>query len=369
MKNIFFIICLLLNIYLSSESFQLSFFKEINKENINKNLTISPLSAYQVLGLTANGAKGKTLDEMLLALENNDLEELNQINKDILDISKQFTTIEMANAVMTKLRPKQGFMDAAQLYEATVEALKNVEQVNSWCNLKTHGTIPTIIDTLPPNTLMVLLNAVYFKGQWKVEFDEKNTTKKLFYNYGDKSNAVNVDTMKSSEEYNYYEDKELQIIELPYTKDSMSAVIILPNEETDINDFISELTDEKLQKLLKRMYPERVDLEMPKFKTEFSAELNDVLQNMGMVIPFKAYADFTNMLDGSVYIDKVIQKTFLSVDEKGTEAAGATIVVIRKNGPPKIYKMSVNRPFLFMLRNKSLPQNYEMMFISKIEQL
>ena len=369
MKYIFFTFILLLNFYLSFESFQLSFFKEMNKENINQNFTISPLSAYQVLGLTANGAKDRTLEQMLLALENKDLDELNKINKEILDTSKQFSTVELANAVMTKMKPKQGFMDAADLYEATVEALKNVDQVNNWCNLKTHGTIPTIIDSLPANTLMVLLNAVYFKGVWKVEFDEKNTTQKVFYNLNKESLAVKVDTMKSNEEYNYYEDKELQIIELPYTKDSMSAVIILPNKEIDINDFIEELTDEKLQKLLKRMNPENVDLELPKFKNEFSAELNDVLQSMGMVIPFMGYADFTNIVDGSIYIDKVIQKTFLSVDEKGTEAAGTTIVIIRKNGPPTTYKMQVNRPFIFMLRNKSLPQNYEMLFISKIEQL
>ena len=102
----------------------MNFFKEVNKDHLNDNLLISPLSAYQVLGLTANGAKGKTLEDMLLALGNKSLEELNKINKEILNLSKQLTTVELANAIMTLIKPKQSFLDAATLYEATVEPLK-----------------------------------------------------------------------------------------------------------------------------------------------------------------------------------------------------------------------------------------------------
>ena len=338
----------------------------MNKENIKQNLTISPLSAYQVLGLTANGAKGNTLNQMLDALGNTNLEELNKVNTEILSIFKSFSSIEIANAIMTKVKPKQTFLDAAEQYEATVEPLNSVEQVNSWCNLKTHGKIPTIIDEIAGNTLMLLLNAIYFKGIWKTEFDPKNTTKKIFYNFGE--NEVEVDTMRVREKFNYYYDRQVQVIEMPYTKDSMSAVIILPYQGKDINEFIADLDDGKIHGYLKKMTEEIVDLELPKFTLEFSAELNDVLKSMGMVLPFQGNADFTGIIDGSVYIDKVIQKTYLSVDEHGTEAAAVTIVDIRKNGP-SYYSMAINRPFIFMLRNKNLPQNYEMMFMSKIEQL
>ena len=109
------------------------FFQEMNKENIKQNLTISPLSVYQVLGLTANGAKGNTLNQMLNALGNTNLEELNKVNTEILSIFKSFSSIEIANAIMKKVRPKQTFLDAAEQYEATVELLNSVEQVNSWC--------------------------------------------------------------------------------------------------------------------------------------------------------------------------------------------------------------------------------------------
>ena len=367
MKYILFISCILINFFFSLGFFQTSFFKEVNKENRNKNINISPLSAYQVLGLTANGAKKETLEQMLLALGNSNLEELNLINTQILSICKQFTTVEIANAIMTKFRPKQTFMDVADLYESTVEQLYSLSQVNNWCNLKTHGTIPTILDELPGNVVMILLNAIYFKGSWKTEFDTKNTTKQLFYNLN--SQEVYADTMKLKEKFNYYEDKDVQIVEMPYTYDSMSAVIFLPNKDTNINEFIDELTDEKLQKFLKRMNEQIVQIELPKFKLEFSSELNNVLQKMGMVTPFKGYADFTGIIDGSIYIDKVIQKAYLSIDEKGTEASSATAVVMIKGMAPPTYPMIINRPFLFMLRNKNFPQNYEMLFMAKIEEL
>ena len=364
MKSLIAYIYLLLNLYLASCSFQTLFFQEINKEYINKNVLISPLSAYQVLGLTSNGAKGETLDQMLLALENSNLEELNENNQNILKLFKDFSTIEIANAVMSKFNPKATFLEAAELYEATVEPLKSVTQVNNWCSLKTHGKIEKIIDELDESALMVLLNAIYFKGTWKIEFDPKNTTKQEFYNYNDQSKSKKVDLMKVKEKFNYYEDRDVQIIELPYKSDYMSAVIILPGG--DINEYISELDDDKLQRLLKRMNEQEVEIHLPKFQIEFSSLLNTVLQKLGMILPFKGDADFTGMIDDSLYISYVIQKSFLSIDEQGTEAAAVTAVVMR-NGIN--YKMVCDRPFLFMLRNKRLPQNYEMLFMSKIEEL
>ena len=252
MKYIISTICLLFNIYLSSCSFQATFFQEMNKEFKNKNLLISPLSAYQVLGLTANGAKGKTLNQMLLALEGSSLDEVNSINKKILDVAKTFSTIEIANAVMSKFNAKKAFLNVVSLYEATFEPLKSLAQVNNWCFLKTHGKIEKIIDRLDASTLMILLNAIYFNGEWQTEFDDKNTKKNYFYNSGGELNAKLVDKMSVKEKFNYYEDKDVQI-ELPYKSDSMSAVIILPNKNKNINDFITELNDEKLQRLFKRM--------------------------------------------------------------------------------------------------------------------
>ena len=192
MKFLLFISFLLLNLSFIESSFQMSFFKEMNKNYKNENLIVSPISAYQILGLTANGAKGKTQKEMISALENKNLEELNKINTDILYLTKELKTVEIANSIMTKFPPKKSFLAASSRYGATVETLKSVAQVNAWSNAKTHGKIPTILNSLSPKTLMILLNAVYFKGKWEEAFDKEDTKKKTFYNCNDKSKAKQV---------------------------------------------------------------------------------------------------------------------------------------------------------------------------------
>jgi serine protease inhibitor len=120
----------------------------MNKINMKENIILSPLSAYQVLGLTANGARKKTLSEMLFALGSKDLNELNNINTKILIESNKFSTVEIANAIMTKFTPEKTFLYTASRYNSTVETLRNLNQVNSWCNKKTHGKIKKILDSL-----------------------------------------------------------------------------------------------------------------------------------------------------------------------------------------------------------------------------
>jgi len=347
----------------------------------SRNLIISPLSAYQVLSLAANGARKKTLNEMLFALGSKDLEELNRINTKILIESNKFTTVEIANAIMTKFAPEKTFLYTASWYNSTVEALRNLKQVNDWCNKKTHGKIKRILDSLDSKTAMILLNAIYFKGMWYNSFKKSSTQKMPFYNLNDKSKEIKVERMTITANYKYYEDSELQMVELPYKQDSMSAVIILPNKALNINSFISKFQDEKLQSLLKKMNSQEVFLGLPKFELDFSSYLNQYLQKLGMVMPFiESAANFTgikNRNDGNnIYIDKIIQKTFLKVDESGTEAAAVTIIkmniwgsLLRPRPEKKVYSMIVDRPFLFLIRNKNLPQNHEMIFISKIEKL
>jgi len=283
MKFLLFISCLLLSLNFIESSFQMSFFKEMNKNYKNQNLIVSPLSAYQVLGLTANGAKGKTLKEMITALGNKNLEELNKINTDILKLTKKFTTIEIANAVFTLFPPKKSFLAVSSRYGATVERLRSAAQVNAWCKEKTHGKIKKILDSLPQRPLMVLLNAVYFKGKWAEKFDERDTRKKKFYNCNDKSKAKEVERMSIQKEFRYYSDKELQMVELPYQKDSMSAIIILPKRNKNINEFISEMSDDKIQLLIKKMNSgNEIALALPKFKLEFESSLNSVLSKLGI---------------------------------------------------------------------------------------
>ncbi len=256
MKSLLFQIIIVLacfNLYLNS--FQTSFFKEINKEYNQQNLVVSPLSAYQVLSLTSNGANGNTLQQMVSTLSSNALDHLNVNNFQILKAFKNFTSIEIANAVMTAFNPEQNFVSMSYAYDATVGPLISVDQVNNWCNEKTHGKISKILDDFPANTVMVLLNAIYFKGLWKKEFNPKLTRKADFYNYGEKSSVAKVDMMYIKDDFMYYEDKNVQIIDIPFKKDSFSALIFLPREN-NINDFLADLDDEKINNYIKKMFIE-----------------------------------------------------------------------------------------------------------------
>ena len=343
----------------------------MNKAYKDKNLIISPISVYQILSLTANGAKGETLKQMLMALSSDELLDLNKNNLGILKEVKQFTSIEIANAVFTNFKPINKFTNMAYTYEATIQGLRDAAQINNWCDAKTHGKIKKIIDSIEPNTMMILLNAVYFKGVWKKEFDPKYTQKRSFYNLGDKNNEALVDMMNMKEKFNYYADSNVQIIEIPFTKDSASAIIILPKEDININTFISELDDQKLKKYISNLFPEKVDLTLPKFELEFESQLTNALQNLGMKDAFGPEADLSGMKrERDIYISKVIQKTYLKVDENGAEAAAVTAVVIKTRSIGNQNKrMIVNRPFVMIIKSSELPENYDALFMAKIEKL
>ena len=165
MKYIFYlflIISLLINIF--NCSFQATIFNRMNKDTKDENLIISPLSIFQILSLTTNGAKGQTQSEMLDVLQSESIEDLNNINYEILSVFKSFKTLEIANAVMTTFTPLESFSSIADNYLAPVEPLISVEQVNDWCNKTTHGKIDKILDQLSEYTRMILINAIYFKG-------------------------------------------------------------------------------------------------------------------------------------------------------------------------------------------------------------
>ena len=167
------------------------------------------------------------------------------------------------------------------------------------------------------------------------------------------------------------EQKEkIQMVELPYMKDSMSAIIILPRKKVNINDFIANLDDGKLNSFIKKMETNTVQIDLPKFELDFSSSLIKALQNMGMKIPFTFNADFSGMIENmDLKIEIVHQKSYLKVDEEGVMASSSTVVVIVKRGGFSPYSMVIDRPFLFMLRNSKLPENYQMVVMAKIEEL
>ena len=374
MNHLLTIVVIMCFINLSNCSFQSTIFNKMNKEKVGENLIISPLSIFQSLSLTANGAKNDTLLEMLDILQCNSIYQLNKINSQILSIVKNFTTIDIANAVMVRFNTLKRFKTIAQKYLAPVEPLISVEQVNGWCKNKTHGKIDKILKELEPSTLMILLNAVYFRGEWMSKFVPTLTKKMPFYNLGNKE--IKVDTMTIFENFRYYEDKKCQTVQLDFMEDYMSAIIILPSKGTDINKFIDSLSisSEEYNKITIGLDYKKVLLQLPKFELEFEENLNKILQDLGMYNAFSPKdADFTGIKkEGGIFINSVNHKTYLKVFEDGCEAAAVTdtgLVPTSDDEEEKIYEMKVNRPFLFLIKNSKLPKGHDLVFMSKIENL
>ena len=315
--NLFIINALLLNILFVNTAFQSSIFSEVNLNFPGKNVIVSPLSIFQVLGLTTNGGVGTTQSEMISTLESLNLDNLNNINIKIKNIIKNFVSVEMANGVMSTFDPIKSFLKVCDKYEAPIEKLISKNQVNEWCSKKTHGKINEILDELNPATVMLLLNAVYFRGEWTYPFNPKSTVGGVFYNYGKEEKKVEI--MSQTHEFNYYQDSKIQVVELPYKNDSMSAIIILPNKDVDINNYINyyNVNDDFINKIKDGMVSTYVKLSLPKFEVEFYGKLKEILKRLGMVTPFGSGADFSGINgSGGLYIDDVIHKTLNIKDEE-----------------------------------------------------
>ena len=298
------------------------------------------------------------------------------INMKILNKIKDKSSIEIANAIMSKTAPLNTFTEIAKnTFNSEILPLKSVNQINKWCAKQTHGKINKIIDELDTQTYMLILNAIYFKGEWLYPFEEYMTKKQTFYNMN--KEQKNIDTMEITKYYNYFEDTNLQAIELKFTDKSTTAIIILPNEKIDINEFIDILDkdNEYFYTIVNNMKDNKVNLRLPKFEINYEKKLKEVLKTMGVNLPFEKNADFSKIrIQNDIYINEIIHKTYLKVNEQGTEAAAVTAIEMVSNSAAnprleKIYNMHVNRPFIFILRNDRLPKNYDIIFISKIEKL
>ena len=333
---------------------------------------VSPLSIYHILSLTTNGALNNTLNEMLKALNEKDLKSMNSVNIKLNSDIQKLTTVELANAVFTKFKPEAAFIKMINQYKAEINTLESVDQVNQWCNEKTHNKIPKILDSLTPNDLMVLINAIYFKGKWVKSFDKSNTRKNNFLNFN--KTPIEVFFMNATDDYMYFENKEVQALSINYKNDNLEALILLPKHQIDINNYISNLTSQKYQIIISKLSKNKVILSMPKFVINFGDELTHYFNSLGMIEAFTDQANFSTISKSNkLKISKIVHKTFIEVDEEGSEAAAATAVVKTKKAcvvrPKKEIEMYVDHPFLFIIRSNQLPLEHDIMFISKVEAL
>lgn len=342
----------------AASSFQIRLLCEMSKSLKDKNILISPVSIFLALTIAAQGAQGKTLEEMLhVLLKGKPLAELQKHALETLSALSESQSVKIANAVMTKVKPTEEFTASCKNFNAMIDKLVSAEQVNEWCKEKTEGKIQKLLDTIA-NIDMIILNAVYFNGKWLNPFTKDKTTNMPFKNSKGVQKEVPM-MFKEFKDTMHFSDGKTQAVQLYYKQNDLSAFIILPES---MPEFLATVNQNSINLLMGTTEEKTVNLSLPRFKIEGSTELNDVLSSLGMKTPFGDTADFSKMTkECPLKISEVVHKTFMSVDEQGTEAAAVTAVKMTRmcmpmeRQPP--VKMIVDRPFLFMINSSSISEN------------
>lgn len=357
-----------------STGFSIKLFNSAARDT-SKNVLISPFSAYEALCMTANGAGGTTLSEMSSVLgSQSNMKALNEHNLQVLKNlnANDKVQMEIANAIYADIRTKfkPEFISLCANYylaEAKSEPFaspETVKTINDWCARKTHGKISGIIGRLTPQEKMVLLNSVYFKGSWNKAFEKQDTRDEKFTIIS--GSQVSVPMMHKSLHLGYFAEEKFSAVNIPYAGQKQSMLVFLPNKGVDFKEFTQQFTEEKWKRWLSSFNDRKVDLSMPKYKVEFSTELSDNLKAMGMRKAF-GDADFSNMFVGQPgCISRVLQKTYMDVNEEGTEAAAVTAVVMMARASaytPKPVEFKVDRPFVVALVDND---SNEILFLGSI---
>ena len=333
--------------------------------NTDKNLMISPLSISSALSMTLNGANGDTRSEMEQVLSSNGFttDDINTAYQKLIPALRNCDTsvdLDIANSIW--IRKDFDVLDQFiktnnDYYDAEVTRLlfdaNAVNSINDWVSQKTRNRIQKMVTSIDPNDVMYLLNAIYFKGSWAEKFESNATQNETFTLSS--GNAIEVPMMKKNLKLSYLATNNFRMAALPYGRGKFRMIVMLPNEGVSTSEILQSLDNESWQTFLNGMgQPVELEVWLPKFTFNWETGLNDVLASLGMPKAFsQSEADFTNInSNGGLYISKVKHKTFIEVNEEGTEAAGATSVVvgITSVGPgntPVLFH--ADHPFLFFI--------------------
>lgn len=354
----------------SSNQSGINLFKDLtaSPEN-NQNFFISPVSISFALTMTYNGAAHQTATDMQNVLSYNGMSktDINQSCKELTDLlisADPRVAMEIANSIWYRntFTIKDSFLNlnrnyfGAEVQPSDFDDPQTVNIINNWVSAKTHKKITSVITEIPSDAIMYLINAIYFKGNWKYRFETKNTIKMPFYQ-ADGSN-YETDFMNQKGTFRYTKNDLLSAVELPYGNGSFSMVVLLPNTGKTYADVISSLSCDNWNQWNNHMDSANVFVQLPRFKFKYEKTLNQNLTNLGMGIAFDpASADFSNISEAAqLYISFVLHKSFVDVNEEGTEAAAVTVVGINATaypGEPVYQEFNVNKPFVFAIKENT----------------
>ncbi|MGE0021373.1 MAG: serpin family protein [Draconibacterium sp.] len=352
----------------ADNTFGLELFQKIRKDSEKENIMISPLSISVAFAMAYNGADKDTKTEMERAMKLNGLttEQINNSYKMLIKALQSLdekVVFELANAIFYAdgFTVKPDFLNINKtVYDAEVEKLNfssqaAVDRINDWVSEKTNDKITKIIENLSQLDRMVLLNAIYFNGIWTNKFEEKGTHNLSFT----KTNGTTIEVpMMQKEEKLYYTTNSLfSAVKMPYGNGQYNMVVLLPatgKNSQNVIDALSFLNWKKWMTEFETKDP--VVVTMPRFKFAFEIKLNEVLKQMGMNKAFEPFvADFSKISETGLYISSAMHKSFIDVNENGTEAAAVTSITFTTtsagNEPPKTY-FYVDKPFVFAITEK-----------------
>lgn len=347
----------------ANNAFAFSLFKEIAQTETENNFMISPISASLALGMVYNGADGETKEAFsnMFNYGNTTIEETNLVNQNIIENLTRTgsgTTLEIANSlwVNNNFPVKEPFLKANQThYFAEVQNKdfsdpKTLETINEWVSNKTKGKIPSILSSISEEDVLYAINALYFKSDWKFQFDPKNT-KKLPFEL-DNGNLKQVDMMSLQGDLKFMKSDVFSSIELPYKNDKYAMTLMLPNTDKSLNDIVSIMNSDNWMDWQNGHLIQNIKITIPKFTISNEKEFNNALTNLGLGIAFSDNANFSNLSDIATKISFVLQKTFIEINEKGSEAAAVTVVGIEVTSIGDTEHFLLNRPFLFAITEK-----------------
>ena len=351
----------------ANNRFGFKLFNQIQTQQPEENIVVSPHSIAIALAMVAKATDGTTQEEIVTALELDRLDPTS-INPSYLKLIETLENAEpnlqlaIANSLWVDrditLKP-EFIKDLKKFYQAEVNNLDFADSqaqntINDWVAENTNDKIPQIVDSLSPEDALYLINAVYFKGSWSNQFDPNATTEAPFYTAPNSSSPHQM--MNQTGEYRYHEDDRFQAVRIPYgEKEELGMYIFLPQKTSSLETLNQQLNPENWQEWLSQMRSQRGNITIPRFKLEYERDLIDVLSALGINSIFDSSgADFSAMTDTPVAVDTVKHKTYMEVNESGTEAAAVTSIGIRVTSVQQEdipFEMNVNRPFFFAIRD------------------
>lgn len=329
-----------------------------------ENTLVSPMSVLSALAMTANGARGETRAQMEDVLGGS-VEQLNGVLTGLGQ--EEDSPLYLANSIWFaeggRITPNPDFLQVnadcyrAGVFEAPFDQT-TVTDINRWVKEHTHGMVEEILEEIPRDTVMYLINALAFEAEWENPYEDSDVWQQAFTNQEGKVQQV---SMMHSEEQFYLRDDQAQGFMKYYQGGRYAFVALLPDKEISVLDYVDGLDGQKLKALLDNPTSVPVAVTMPKFESEMEVDLQEVLKEMGMVLPFdSAQADFTDLgtsPEGNLYINEVLHKTYIEVEEKGTRGGAATVVGMNSEAAPEEPKkqmiVTLDRPFVYLVVDTS----------------